>query len=193
VQILVVGFGPFLDVADNPAARLARAVDGLRDGALAVFGRELPVSYARAPSLTRAWAQELDAAFTLGIGVARGRTRPAVERIGRRRADATLADVDGVRLADLAPPDGGPEAPERLACADAEVVARELGVGLSEDAGAYVCNAWLYGVLRAGLRAAFLHVPPDGLAAGRLEAGLRSLARLAPTWPEPRPASSRPS
>ena len=189
MQILVVGFGPFLDVADNPAARLARAIDGLRDGPHAVAGRELPVSYARAPALTRGWADELGAGFTLGIGVARGRTHAAVERIGRRRADAALADVDGVKLADLVPAGEGDGAPEQLRCADAEAVAGALGVGVSDDAGAYVCNGWLYAVLRAGLRAAFLHVPPAGLDPGRFAEGVRALARRVPTWPAPRPSS----
>jgi pyroglutamyl-peptidase len=171
VKILVTGFGPFLDVADNPAARLAREVEGLRDAGLDVVGRELPVSYARAPELTARWAREVAADFVLGIGVARGRKEPQVERVARRAADASLADVDGVRLRELAS-----DGPEQIVCADAESVARALGVALSDDAGAYVCNAWLYAVLRAGLRAAFLHVPPRGIAAGRLAEGLRALA-----------------
>jgi pyrrolidone-carboxylate peptidase len=172
VRILVVGFGPFLDVVDNPAGRLARGADGLAAADLAVTGREMPVSYARAPSLTAEWARGTAAELVLGVGVARGRSEPKVERIGRRAADPALADVDGVRLAELAS-DGADE----LVSTDAEAVARALRVGLSDDAGAYVCNAWLYRTLRAGLRAAFLHVPPAGLPPERLVAALRELPR----------------
>jgi pyroglutamyl-peptidase len=182
VKILVVGFGPFVGVAENPAAALARAVDGLRAPALAVVGRELPVSYARASELTRLWARELAADFVLGIGVASRRELPLVERTSRRRAGDARADADGVRLAELAP--AGPDAPDELACPAAAAVARALEVGLSDDAGSYVCNAWLYQALRSGLPASFLHVPAAGFPKERLAAGLRELARAGTTsWP----------
>lgn len=173
MEILVVGFGPFLDVADNPAATLALAIDGLeaRVPPLRVTGREMPVSYARAAEQTQRWARELSADFVLGVGVARARRQPLVERIGRRRADPTLADVDGERLERLAA-----DGPDELACDDAARLAAALDVGLSDDAGAYVCNAWLYRTLSAGTRSAFLHVPPAGFPVARLAAGLRSFA-----------------
>jgi pyroglutamyl-peptidase len=183
VKILVVGFGPFAGVAENPAAALARAVDGLRAPSLEVVGRELPVSYARAPDLTRRWARDVAAEFVLGIGVASRRELPLVERIGRRRADDARPDVDGVRLAELSP--AGPDAPDELACPAAAAVARALQVGLSDDAGSYVCNAWLYQALRSGVPASFLHVPAAGFPKERLAAGLRELARerTATSWP----------
>ena len=157
VKILVVGFGPFVDVAENPAAALARSVDGLRGPGVEVVGRELPVSYARAPELTRTWAAELSADLVLGIGVASRRTRPEVERVGRRRAGDQRPDADGERPAELAP-----DGPDELASPQADAVAKALRVETSDDAGRYVCNAWLYRSLRNGLRAAFLHVPPAG-------------------------------
>jgi pyroglutamyl-peptidase len=171
VKILVVGFGPFVGVAENPAAALARAVDGLRGPKLEVVGRELPVSYARAPVLTLEWAREVAADFVLGIGVANRRKLPQVERIGRRRAGDARADADGERL-DVLAPDG----PDELPCPITIPVARALQVGVSDDAGAYVCNAWLYRTLRIGLPAAFLHVPPAGFPKEQLAAGLRELA-----------------
>jgi pyroglutamyl-peptidase len=176
VKVLVVGFGPFAGFAENPAAALARAVDGLRGPDLEVVGRELPVSYARAPELTRTWARDLAADFVLGIGVAGGRPLPQIERIARRRAGDARADVDGERLDTLAP-DGADELPCRVAVP----VARALQVGVSDDAGGYVCNAWLYRTLRSGLPVAFLHVPPAGFPAEQLAAGLRELARARTT------------
>jgi pyrrolidone-carboxylate peptidase len=53
---LVTGFGPFLDVVDNPSGALARALDGSRIGPWRVVGMELPVSTARAPALSLARA-----------------------------------------------------------------------------------------------------------------------------------------
>jgi pyroglutamyl-peptidase len=176
VKILVVGFGPFVGVAENPAAALARGVDGLRGPALEVVGRELPVSYARAPELTREWASALAADLVLGIGVASRRVLPQVERFGRRRAGDPRADADGERLTELAP-----DGPDVFASPASGAVARALGVGTSDDAGVYVCNAWLYRTLRSGLPVAFLHVPPAGFPAAQLESGLRALALAAAT------------
>jgi pyroglutamyl-peptidase len=176
VRILVVGFGPFTGVAENPAAALARSVDGLRGPRLEVVGRELPVSYARAPTLTREWAAAIAADFVLGIGVASLRREAAVERCGRRRAGDERPDADGERPAELAP-----DGPDELLSPAAEALARALQIGTSSDAGRYVCNAWLYRTLRDGLPAAFLHVPPSGFEAWRLAAGLIELARVTPS------------
>lgn len=164
--VLVAGFGPFLEVVDNPAARLAREVDGRHGGGVRLVGRVMPVSYARGPSACLAWAAELGADAIVGIGVARGRELPLLERLGRRDADRALADVDGEALADL----GGPEVVE---LAGVEALAEALGVGVSEDAGRYVCNAWIHRVGRAFAGpVAFLHVPDEGFDVERLVEGL---------------------
>ena len=46
---------------------------------------------------------------------------------------------------------------------------------MSEDAGGYVCNGWLYRVGRAlpDTPVCFVHIPPTGLAPERLLEGLR--------------------
>lgn len=177
--ILVAGFGPFLEVTDNPAARLAAGVDGsvLRgdDGPIRVVGRTMPVSYAEAPLRCARWREELDAVAVLGVGVARGRAEAQVERRGLRRVDPIHADVDGVCLADLDP--DGPDAV--AASGPVEALAAALGISLSDDAGAYVCNAWLYRTVRLlpGVPVAFLHVPPDGMAPERLIRALPAMLR----------------
>lgn len=172
--MLVLGFGPFLGVADNPAARLARAVDGASLGGRTVIGRVMPVSYERGPDLAAALVDELDPALVLGVGVARDRPAPWVERVGRRRCSSTEPDVDGVAGADLEP--GGPEEVE--ATLDVHVLAAALGCGVSRDAGRYVCNGWLYRTVRrlgAGRPVGFLHVPDAGVEPGRLLNGLAPL------------------
>lgn len=172
--MLVLGFGPFLDVADNPAARLARAVDGATVGGRRVVGRVMPVSYSRGPELAASLAEDLDPELILGVGVARDRPEPWVERVGRRRCSATEADVDGTAGADLEPE--GPEEVE--ASLDVDALAAALGCGVSRDAGRYVCNGWLYRAVRtlgAGRPVGFLHVPDAGLTPERLLRGLAAL------------------
>lgn len=168
--LLVVGFGPFLTVVDNPASRLARALDGRILGSLQVVGREIPVLYEEGPALTLQWMQEYRPSAVLGIGVAVGRRQPMVEQQGFRRTDPYLEDAGGHRLADL-----DPEGPEKVqSTADVPLLARAIGAEISEDAGKYVCNAWLYRVVRRGgsVPVAFLHVPAEGMPLEQLAGGL---------------------
>lgn len=176
--VLVAGFGAFLEVQDNPAARLARAVHDPQ-GEPPVVGVEMSVSYARGPAEILALAAQLHPRMVLGLGVARGRTEATLERFACRGLDPSLADVDQV-FRSLCDPD--PDAPERVqATLPLDRMAAAMGCTLSEDAGRYVCNAWLYTIGRAlgsVLPVGFLHLPPQGMSADRLRAGIH--AALAP-------------
>jgi pyroglutamyl-peptidase len=171
-MILVTGFGPFLDVDENPSGRLARRLDGARVAGHSVHGELLPVTYDEAPALTLALADRLRPALVVGLGVARGRKRVMVERIGRRPAQRALPDVRGRRPA---PVKGAPA--EVHATLDVEALAAAIGAVVSDDAGAYVCNAWLYTVTRAlpGVPVGFVHVPDQGMPADQLLVGLARL------------------
>ncbi|MEY3213041.1 MAG: hypothetical protein RIT28_3522 [Pseudomonadota bacterium] len=171
-MILVTGFGPFLDVEENPSGRLARRLDGARVAGHTVYGELLPVTYDEAPALTLALAARLRPALVVGLGVARGRKRVMVERVGRRPTVTATPDVAGRRPA---PPRGAPAAVR--ATLDVDALAEALGAGVSEDAGAYVCNAWLYAVTRGlpGVPVGFVHVPDQGMPEELLLAGLARL------------------
>lgn len=168
-MILVTGFGPFLDVVDNPSARLAESVHRSRVGDHDVVGLVVPVDYEAA--VAQSLAAGAGAALVLGTGVARGRREALLElRAFRERSETP--DVRGVC--------GGlnaAEGPDVVLATLREDAADALGVGCSEDAGRYVCNAWLYGVARGlpRVRVGFLHVPPAGFSAERLLAGLARL------------------
>ena len=171
--MLVIGFGPFLDVTDNPARRVALALDGWEGPrGLRVVGAEMPVSYARAPAVTLGLAEATGAVAVVGVGVARGRTQVCVERRATRALVPSLTDVDGVALDAL-----DLEGPAELwSDAPVEQVAASLGGLVSEDAGGYVCNAWLYSVTLASAAARrpvlFLHLPDEGVAIERVQAAL---------------------
>lgn len=171
--ILVLGFGAFLDVADNPSAHLAQAVDGLVMGGVPVVGGTMPVTWTGAAELTVRRAQELDARMVLGIGVAANRTAAMVERVGRRAAIGDVPDVQGEFRSAVAE-----RGPEVYVSALADAWGAALEAPLSDDAGRYVCNAWLWQVLHAGLPAAFLHVPLAGIPVARLHEALRRMACL---------------
>lgn len=180
--VLVVGFGPFGEVRENPASALARAVDGYERQGVRLVGREIPVEYAGGPAQTLTWVQELQPVAVVGIGVATGRPSAQWERQGKRRGDPRVSDNVSIVLDDLEP--DGPEFVESTAPVDA--LAAASGLGISDDAGGYVCNAWLYRSLRslAPLPVAFLHIPAEGLAPSALLDGLLAI------WGEGRDATS---
>lgn len=168
MTVLVLGFGPFGNITDNPASTLARAIHGRSVGihSYTVIGLEMPVAYSMVPSFTLEQIERVRPDFTLGIGVAAGRTAAAVERVGRNRITQAHADHRG----ELAVAEPGGEA-DRV-CPAAEALAEALGVALSDDAGEYVCNAWLYRMLGTGERVAFVHIPLAGMDPDALSLGL---------------------
>jgi pyroglutamyl-peptidase len=164
--LLLTGFGPFPGVAHNPSGQLALALHGASVGEWRVIGLHLPVSYRRAPQETLAVADAWKADAVLGTGVGGGLR---LERWAKRVAEGRV-DVDGQTLCLLSGP------PRVAASWDLSSMAKALGAVPSDDAGAYVCNAWLYAVAsRAKVPVAFLHLPPEGLAPERLLSALEGL------------------
>lgn len=173
--ILVVGFGPFLRVVDNPAAATARGVDGVQlTPTLTITGRVMPVSYVRAPALTSTWIAELSPVAVVGIGVARSRSVITVETLGRNLADGKTPDVDGQRPTVIV--EGGPQT--AAMSAPAAALAEGVGGVVGADAGRYVCNAWIYAVgvqHNRRLPISFIHIPPSGLAPHILSRALSAI------------------
>ncbi len=177
--VLVLGFGPFMDIVDNPSAAVARAVHGRSVRGRPVVGVEMPVSYQRGPQLTVDLVARHDPALVLGIGVAANRGVVTVERWGRRVGPVGAADVDGARW-ELSVDESASDA-VLPATIDVDAFAAALGARVSDDAGTYVCNAWLYRVrqrLGDTPPVGFVHLPTAGLDPDLLLAGLSAL--LAP-------------
>ncbi len=93
-----------------------------------------------------------------------------MERCARR----TLGERRDVEGEVLALPRGPLVLPVTV---NASRLAEALGTSLSDDAGDYVCNGWLYRVLRARPRAriGFVHLPPEGMEADLLRGALACL------------------
>lgn len=159
--VLITGFGPFPGVAENPSAALARAVDGRVVDGVRFVGEVLPVSYRRAPDQTVALRDAHKADVVLGTGVCRDEVA-RLETVAHHVLESRV-DIEGQTLTLLA---GPAQVPATFAGAD---LADRLGVARSDDAGRYVCNAWLYQVAqRAGVPVGFLHIPASGFDADRL-------------------------
>ncbi len=171
-MIRLTGFGPFRDVVDNPSSRLVLALAGRSIAGHRVEARVLPVR----------WRDGLDGALRgdtpallIGFGVATRRTRVAVEALGTPHREGT--DVDGA-LPSPSRVQAGDHVPATL---DVSQLAAGLDADVSQDAGTYLCNAWAHDVVaQAPCPAAFVHIPPAGLAPERLASALATLLGAAP-------------
>jgi pyrrolidone-carboxylate peptidase len=171
-RTLVTGFGPFLNIRENPSSMLAAA-----------SGRSfelLEVSYAG----VRQFVEQLDGRHfdrLLLMGVNARADRMHLEVLGRNEVGST-PDVLG-------------HVPELRVAREENVYARtstlwrpllerrDLGpnIGMSESAGGYLCNFALYEALRRfpDKQVGFLHVPsPDALSLETMEVELHRLLRM---------------
>lgn len=172
-MILVTGFGPFLDVQHNPSGAMARSCHGLRVFGETIWGLEIPVSYSEGIRQTLDVVRRQRPRLVLGIGVARQASAARLEAYAYRDYTPMLKDVDG-RVGTA--PDGPPQVASTM---DVPRLCRHFGVTRSTDPGRYVCNAWLYEVVRGsnGTPVSFLHIPPQGFALGQLVSGLDGYLR----------------
>lgn len=178
VRVLVVGFGPFPGVPDNPAAAVARRF-ACRTGEYRLRGIRLsaavvPTTWELLEDLPGVLARvRPDVIIALGVAVEAPVVRIetlAVNRATRIAVDAVGARARSRRLrADGPPVLHAPSDPGRLVRA---ARARGLPLRLSRDAGDYLCNALFYEaalLVRASgrtARLAFVHVPCPHVALG---------------------------
>jgi pyroglutamyl-peptidase len=172
-KILLTGFGPFPGVAENATARL---VPELAVRAAAAFPAHtfhhdiLETAWGAAPERAAHLVATLKPMLALHFGVAREAKGFQIERTAQNLC-RIAADVTG-SLPSAAHLDGaGPDA--RSCGIDAVALALRLEalgypVSVSDDAGAYLCNAVLYHSLAAAealapaaCRAVFIHIPAD--------------------------------
>lgn len=163
---LVTGFGPFLDVVDNPSARVAGALDGEVVAGHQVIAAVLPVDYREARAALAALAGAHAPSCVLALGVARGDLvrleRGADNRVSSERPDATGAVWAGRALTP-----GGParlRSPLPIARWAEELDSAGLRVVPSDDAGGYVCNATYHRLLELAsdmIPSLFVHIPSE--------------------------------
>ncbi|MFT7668366.1 MAG: pyrrolidone-carboxylate peptidase [Planctomycetota bacterium] len=172
-QILLTGFGSFLDVEANPSAEVAQALNGEVLNGTRVRSVVLPVAFLRLrAAYTEALLSHASGEFTalLSMGVHRG-SQFRLERRARPHLSSEKPDVDGVYAAQLEPL-GAEELSTGLDLEKLSDALRSSGaseVSVSDDAGGYVCERCCYEVLsqsrRLQIPGLFLHVPPSNLVA----------------------------
>lgn len=176
-HIWLTGFEPFGADTVNPSGEVAKALDGRCLGPVVVRGAVLPVQHEAVRERVEAALGEPGLAAVLHLGLAGGRARIALERIGVNVMDYTVPDARGGVLRDEPCVPDGPAAywstlPLREILS--ELTAAGIPASLSYTAGTYLCNFTLYTTLHAiarrGLdaRAGFIHLPYlPGMVAAR--------------------------
>lgn len=146
----------------------------------------LPVSFRGSVRRISELIELHDPDVVIATGLAGGRSRVSIERIGVNLMDARIPDDDGEQPVDEPSLPGGPAAvfaslPVKAIVRD--VAAAGIPVETSLTAGSYVCNHVLVHAAdwahRCGRRAGFIHVPwATGQAPrGEPELPLEQLAR----------------
>src|SRR5260221_13524039 len=98
--IVITGFEPYGGRRVNPAAEVAKAVDGSTIDGYAVIGAILPVSQRGLRERLEALLTELRPAVVVSLGLAPGEAMIRLERFRLNLLDFEIADNDGARLAD---------------------------------------------------------------------------------------------
>lgn len=168
--LLLTGFGAFGPVQENPSAFLARTLHGRRLGAWEVVAATLPVIYRAGLRMGMDLVRESQPDLVIASGVAVERAGITIECRAYNQTAAS-PDMAGESPADLG---NGP------AMLDSTLHVRQLAhalqAELSWDPGRYLCNAWLYTVLRDAphVPACFVHLPAGWCDVERFAAGLRA-------------------
>lgn len=184
-RLLVTGFGPYPGVRVNPTAVIARRLGASRRLArlgIVATAAVLETSYAAAGAAVPPLIARVDPDACLHLGLAPRERMVRVETRGENRTRRLSPDVRGRRPATRAL---RPDAPACLPGTPAAAVLlaglrrRGIRARLSNDAGAYLCNAMYFWSLdearRAGMRreVVFVHLPWPAPAPGNRPAGRR--------------------
>jgi pyroglutamyl-peptidase len=209
-HVLLTGFEPFGEYKVNPSELLMRSLEGRTIAGCLVAVRVLP-------SETRALRERLEAAIRetraevlIGTGLAAHRAGLSVERVALNVLDFDIPDAVGVMRKNDSIARGGPDA--RLSTLPLDLVAdgwKANGIPgyVSNSAGTYLCNQWLYEALALTANAVppvavgFVHVPclpsqaielgaerTPSMSLELMRKGIESLLEIVVPWLDSRPA-----
>ena len=162
--ILITAFEPFGGDDINPTALVLEKLPETIGGC-SLRKLLLPVEFVRARELACAEYDRFSPSAVIMLGQAGGRGAVTPETTGRNLMIAGIPDNAGYAPDHLPIAEAGPDSLTSTLPADEIVRAvRAAGVPceISDDAGAYVCNAVLYGMLyhnRGAVPTGFIHVP----------------------------------
>lgn len=174
MKLLVTGFGPFPGVRHNPSGQIALAIGRsarLKRQGVTLSAHELVVTYAALPDLVALIAREKPDAILM-FGIAARTRQPRLERRGENRTRPLSVDASGMRPKSRKLDEAAPLIRNvRVALEPLRLAIQQQGFKptLSNNAGAYLCNAVLFTALgeKPAAPCIFVHVPKlsrDGIS-----------------------------
>jgi pyroglutamyl-peptidase len=211
-HVLLTGFEAFGPHAVNPSELLARSFEGRVIGGRTVAVRIFPVETRTLRRRLTSALAEVRPEFAIGLGLAAGRAALGIERVAVNVLDFDLPDIAGETRRSEPVESGGPDG--RLATLPvSEVASAWTAAGVpgyvSDSAGTYLCNQWLYEALGLGaaatprVPAGFVHLPVLPQQAAQLGAdrtpsmslelmrsGIEIAIETTASWLDAKPAST---
>ena len=163
-MILVTAFEPFGGEELNPTQLVLEMLPDAMGGHK-LEKLLLPVEFMKARKLACAAYDSFSPDAVIMLGQAGGRSAITPETTGRNIMNARIPDNAGYAPASLSIEENGPEELHSTFCTDRIIGAvRTLGISCerSDNAGEYVCNTLLYGMLyhnNGEVPTGFIHVP----------------------------------
>ncbi|NNC13244.1 pyroglutamyl-peptidase I [Planctomonas sp. JC2975] len=164
--VLLTGFEPFGSDAVNPSGDAVRLVASRWRGPERLVTDILPVAFRGSVERLTELIETNEPDVVIATGLAGGRSKVSVERVGVNLIDARIPDNDGdqpVDVPSLADAQAAVFASLPVKAIVRDIAAAGIPVALSLSAGSYVCNhvlvhaaSWAQGSDR---RAGFIHVP----------------------------------
>jgi len=166
MKLLVTGFGPFPGVRHNPSGQIALAIGRsarLKRQGVRIAAHELIVTYAALPDLVELIDREKPDAILM-FGIAARTKQPRLERRGENRTRPLSVDASGTRPKSRKLDETAPLIRNvRVALEPLRLAIQRQGFKptLSNNAGAYLCNAVLFTALgeKPDAPCIFVHVP----------------------------------
>jgi pyroglutamyl-peptidase len=168
MKIIVTGFEPFADHAQNPSQMLVESLlDRTREN-IDLVTTLLPVDRVKAPRILLAQFHQHQPDAVLCFGLAAGRAKISLERVALNLLDFSIPDNQGLVVSDSPISAEGPTAYfSTLPIQSILTSSKEAGVPaeISLSAGTYLCNLVFYTLMheiaRAGriIPAGFIHLP----------------------------------
>ena len=166
MKLLVTGFGPFPGVRHNPSGQIALAIGRsarLKRQGVQIAAHELIVTYAALPDLVELIDREKPDAILM-FGIAARTKQPRLERRGENRTRPLSVDASGTRPKSRKLDETAPLIRNvRVALEPLRLALQRQGFKptLSNNAGAYLCNAVLFNALgeKPDAPCIFVHVP----------------------------------
>ncbi|MBE0701501.1 MAG: pyroglutamyl-peptidase I [Acholeplasmataceae bacterium] len=168
-KILLTGFMPFCDQEINPSYEAVKKIKDYVESAR-IYKLEIPVVFKKSLDTVLDAIRKINPDVVILIGQAGGRKDITPEISAINMINANMPDNEGNQPRGVKIRDEGKDL--YLSTLPNELIIKNLGLheipaSLSEDAGTYVCNYLLYGVLHfinttpsySRIKCGFIHVP----------------------------------